>query len=119
VAWRRGDPDRVVQLRLTRFELLKGLGLADPSATDLPIFPNWPDVPRIARAVGAHLVARPDAPPALLIADHGVTVWGADLSQARNRLECLESMCHVLCLTGAGDGSPVTPARDLAKGAPS
>lgn len=28
--------------------------------------------------------------PALLVARHGVYVWGDDLMQARHRLECLE-----------------------------
>jgi methylthioribose-1-phosphate isomerase len=85
-------------LRLERFELLKGLGLADPSRTELPVFRNWPEVPRIADEIAAHLAATPDAPPGLLIAGHGITTWGADLAQARNRLECLEAICQLLVL---------------------
>ena len=88
------------RLPLRDLELLKGLGLADPSATELPVFANRPEVDRIAREVADHLSDRPGAPPALLIADHGVTVWGRDLAQARNRLECVEAMCHLLLLTG-------------------
>ncbi|MEC4015439.1 methylthioribulose 1-phosphate dehydratase [Streptomyces sp. H27-D2] len=88
-------------LHLERFELLKGLGLTDPSSTDLPVFPNWPQVPRIADDVHAHLRSTPGAPPGLLIADHGITTWGCDLAQARNRLECLEAICQLLLLTRA------------------
>ena len=88
------------ELALRDWELLKGLGLAGPSAAVLPVFANWPDVGRIAGEVAGHLADRPGAPPALLIADHGVTVWGRDLAQARNRLECVEAICHLLLLTG-------------------
>ncbi|MGW7117683.1 class II aldolase/adducin family protein [Streptomyces xanthophaeus] len=34
----------------------------------------------------------------MLIADHGITVWGSDLAQARNRLECFEAICQLLTL---------------------
>ncbi|WP_051823215.1 bifunctional S-methyl-5-thioribose-1-phosphate isomerase/methylthioribulose 1-phosphate dehydratase [Streptomyces sp. NRRL S-1448] len=87
-----------VPLPLRAFELLKGLGLADPAATHVPVFPNHADVGRIATEVAHHLQDRPEAPPALLIADHGITVWGRDLAQARNRLECLEAICRLVLL---------------------
>ncbi|OEV08209.1 methylthioribulose-1-phosphate dehydratase [Streptomyces nanshensis] len=108
VACRAGDPVRTRMLPLTGFELLKGLGLNDPAATDLPVFPNWKDVPRIAADVAGHLGHVPGAPPAFLITDHGITTWGHDLRQARNRLECLESICQLLLLTGS---DPVGPPR--------
>ncbi|MFC8589051.1 methylthioribulose 1-phosphate dehydratase [Streptomyces sp. NPDC057217] len=102
VACRAGHRTRLTSLRIERFELLKGLGLADPTGTEVPVFPNWPDVPRIAADVAGHLAATPQAPPALLITDHGVTTWGRDLAQVRNRLECLESICQLLLLAGSG-----------------
>ncbi|MGY4958716.1 methylthioribulose 1-phosphate dehydratase [Streptomyces sp. NEAU-S7GS2] len=101
VACRAGHRTRVTPLRIERFELLKGLGLADPARTEVPVFPNWPDVPRIASDVAGHLAATPDAPPGLLITDHGITTWGRDLAQARNRLECLESICQLQLLAGS------------------
>ena len=85
-------------LSLERFELLKGWGLPDPDNAEVPVFINWPLVDAIADEVGAYLAAEPEAPPALLIADHGATVWGADLAQARNRMECLEAICQLLLL---------------------
>ncbi|MFJ5552723.1 S-methyl-5-thioribose-1-phosphate isomerase [Streptomyces sp. NPDC093225] len=94
------------ELVLERYELLKGLGLADPSRTTLPVFANDPDVSRIAAHVHDHLVDRPGAAPALLITDHGITVWGRDLAQARNRLECVEAICQLHLLVG-----PTPPAR--------
>ncbi len=90
--------DRVSPLRLEHFELLKGLALADPAGTDLPVFPNWPDVGRIADDVAHYLERTPQAPPGLLIAHHGITTWGRDLAEARNRLECLEAICQLLVL---------------------
>ncbi|REK89834.1 S-methyl-5-thioribose-1-phosphate isomerase, partial [Streptomyces inhibens] len=96
-------------LPLRGFELLKGLGLRDPSATEVPVFPNHADVGRIATEVADHLRSRPKAPPALLIADHGITVWGRDLAQARNRLECMEAICHLVLLdAGNWPARPVT-----------
>lgn len=105
LACRSGAADRLSWLPLRDLELLKGLGLADPSRTELPVFPNWRDVARIAHDVAGHLAESPSAPPALLIADHGITVWGRDLAQARNRLECVEAMCQLLLLTGEPEAS--------------
>ncbi|MBL1098329.1 methylthioribulose 1-phosphate dehydratase [Streptomyces coffeae] len=102
MACRIGERDGTVTLPLERFELLKGLGLDDPARTELPVFRNWPDVRMIADEVADHLAARGDAPPALLIDHHGITTWGKDLAQARNRLECLEAICQLLTL-GARD----------------
>ncbi|MFD7919948.1 S-methyl-5-thioribose-1-phosphate isomerase [Streptomyces sp. NPDC059740] len=91
--------DRGLQrLTLRHFELLKGLSLDDPARTVLPVFANHRDVGRIAEEVAAYLARTPDAPPGLLIADHGITAWGADPAQARNHLECLESICELLLL---------------------
>ncbi|XTZ13637.1 S-methyl-5-thioribose-1-phosphate isomerase [Micromonospora echinospora] len=109
-----GRDTEPVMLPLSRFELLKGLGLADPSTAAIPVFPNWDDVPRIADAVEEHLTAHPSALPGLLIANHGVTVWGRDLSQALNRLECLESIFQIMCITAR----PELRRRDLERTAP-
>lgn len=101
VACRTGHRTHLNSLCIERFELLKGLGLSDPTRTEVPVFPNWPDVPRIAADVAGHLAATPQGPPALLITDHGITAWGRDLAQARNRLECLESICQLLLMAGS------------------
>jgi methylthioribose-1-phosphate isomerase len=36
----------------------------------------------------------------LFIAGHGITAWGTDLAQARDRVECLEAICELVTLTG-------------------
>jgi methylthioribose-1-phosphate isomerase len=89
-------------VRFADLELIKGLGVTDPRAVDIPVFPNWSDVPRIGQDVAAwlsgldgHVVA-----PVFLLAHHGITAWGPSLETARNRLECVEAMCQLILLTG-------------------
>ncbi|MDH6109382.1 methylthioribulose-1-phosphate dehydratase [Kitasatospora sp. MAP12-15] len=96
LAGRRGEE----ALRLADYELIKGLDVEDPRTVDIPVFPNWPDVPQIGSDVAAYAGrAGWPLPPVLLIAHHGATVWGPDLETARNRLECLEALCHLVLLT--------------------
>ncbi|GAA2934642.1 methylthioribulose 1-phosphate dehydratase [Streptomyces enissocaesilis] len=102
VAHRAGLDGATSVVHIERYELLKGLGLDDPAAAKLPVFPNWARVDRIAEDIAAHVPADPGCPPGLLIADHGITVWGQTLGQARNRLECLEALCQLLVLSPAG-----------------
>ncbi|WP_075739063.1 methylthioribulose 1-phosphate dehydratase [Streptomyces acidiscabies] len=81
-------------------ELAKGLGVTDPSRVVVPVFSNWADVPRIAADVRTYLgESGTSAPPALFIDRHGVTVWGHDLDQARDRLECIEELSRLTLLT--------------------
>lgn len=99
VAHRAAALEAVASVRVERFELLKGLGLKNPTFTDLPVFPNWPEVDRIADDVAAQLTDDREGPPGLLLADHGITTWGDSLGQAKNRLECLESLCQLLVIS--------------------
>ncbi|MFJ9635701.1 methylthioribulose 1-phosphate dehydratase [Streptomyces sp. NPDC101178] len=81
-------------------ELAKGLGVADPLRVELPVLANWTDVQRIAADAAAHLDPMPsNLAPALLVERHGVTVWGATLDQARDRLECVEELSRLALLT--------------------
>ncbi|MDT0269460.1 methylthioribulose 1-phosphate dehydratase [Streptomyces sp. DSM 44915] len=106
VACRYADRGRPGTLPLERFELLKGLGLADPSRAEVPVFPNWPQVARIADEVAEFLKGADRPPPGLLIADHGITVWGASLAQARDRLECFEAIAQLITLGVPPAGGP-------------
>ncbi|MET7468302.1 methylthioribulose 1-phosphate dehydratase [Micromonospora sp. NPDC005686] len=80
----------------TDLEIIKGLGLADPSKVVVPVFDNHAQVPRIADDVLDRIAA--DAPPVMLIGNHGATTWGPTLDIARNRMECLEAMCQLTLL---------------------
>ena len=85
-------------LRFSGYELIKGLGATQ--SVEIPVFVNHANVARIGADVERHLLERPDAPPVLVIAGHGITAWGADLAQARDRAECLEALCELVALTG-------------------
>jgi methylthioribose-1-phosphate isomerase len=85
-------------LRFSGFELIKGLGATE--TISVPVFANHSDVARIGAEIEHYLAERPDAPPILFIAGHGITAWGVDLAQARDRVECLEAMCELATLTG-------------------
>jgi S-methyl-5-thioribose-1-phosphate isomerase/methylthioribulose-1-phosphate dehydratase len=85
--------------RFERFEIIKGLGLARPDRADVTVVGNGSDVPTIAAAVSERFTAAPpEVPCALLLGHHGATTWGADLEQARNRLESLEWLCRLRLL---------------------
>jgi methylthioribulose-1-phosphate dehydratase len=84
-------------LPLPALEMLKGLGLWDqkPQAS-LALFDNLLDVPQIAAQIQQRFQAQPPQIPALMIRDHGVTVWGASLQQAYNRIEIVEFLMSYL-----------------------
>jgi len=86
-------------VRFTDFELIKGMGRPFVDTITIPVFPNWPEVPRIAAEVKDHYAASEgDTAPVLLIAHHGATAWGANLAEATDRLECLEALSHLALL---------------------
>ncbi|MFT7840925.1 methylthioribulose 1-phosphate dehydratase [Saccharothrix sp. BKS2] len=75
-------------VELRDLEMLKGFGRhAHDDLVVVPVVPNSQDMRVLGDAFEAGF--RPDV-PALLVARHGVYVWGDDLLQARHRLECLE-----------------------------
>lgn len=90
LAVHRLAPD-ATELLLPTLEMIKGLGIweQDPQV-GLALFQNYADVQKIAQAIGERFKASPPALPALMIRNHGVTVWGPSLQEAYNRLECLE-----------------------------
>ncbi|MFD6221075.1 S-methyl-5-thioribose-1-phosphate isomerase [Nocardia asteroides] len=99
--------DTVTPLRISGYELLKGFGLTDPATVEIPVFPNWPDVPRIGADIERYLRENPSAPPILFITGHGLTTWGDTLAQARDRAECLEALCELIARTGRTDATPL------------
>lgn len=73
---------------LRDLEMLKGFGrAAHDDLVTIPVIPNGQDMRVLGEAFErGH---RADT-PALIVARHGIYVWGEDLRQARHRLECLE-----------------------------
>jgi methylthioribulose-1-phosphate dehydratase len=80
-------------IRLAGYELLKLLpGISTHDAVvEVPVFTNDQDIPRLAATVDAHMKRHPQM-PAYVIAGHGLYAWGADVAQARWRVEALEFM---------------------------
>jgi methylthioribulose-1-phosphate dehydratase len=89
-------------VQLQDLEMLKGFGRqAHDDLVTIPVIPNGQDM----RVLGDVFERgyRADT-PALIVARHGIYVWGADLQQARHRLECLEWLLRFI-LEEAGRGS--------------
>jgi methylthioribulose-1-phosphate dehydratase len=73
---------------LRDLEMLKGFGrAAHDDLVTVPVIPNGQDMRVLGD--GFERGYRADT-PALIVARHGIYVWGDDLRQARHRLECLE-----------------------------
>ena len=98
-----GDPP-VPCRRYRGLELIKGWGLWEADAVaPLPIFPNWPDVTRIANEIEHFYRTTATAVPALVIRSHGITAWGEDDFAANRHLEVTEFLCQVALATAGRD----------------
>lgn len=84
---------------LPPLEMLKGLGIGaeNPTCT-LAIFMNHREVKQIAAAIDQRFQLNPPQVPALLIRDHGVTVWAPSTEAARNFVELLEYIFRYLVI---------------------
>ncbi|MEK7321518.1 MAG: methylthioribulose 1-phosphate dehydratase [Pseudomonadota bacterium] len=93
----RGGGTQATDLPLPPLEMIKGLGIWEENPrVALPLFANWLDVPAIAAEIEARFTAAPPPVPALMIHQHGVTVWGASLQEAYNRVEIVEFLMSYL-----------------------
>jgi methylthioribulose-1-phosphate dehydratase len=79
------------ELPLPALEMIKGLDIWEerPGVT-LPLFANLLDVPTIAAEIWRRFTIAPPVLPALMIHNHGTTVWGRSLQEAYNRVEIVE-----------------------------
>jgi methylthioribulose-1-phosphate dehydratase len=86
-----GRGSRDGQLALPPLEMLKGFGLwiEDPTVS-LPVFENYLEVPAIAQEIRQRFQQQSPSVPALLIKNHGVTVWGESFQSAFHHLEIAE-----------------------------
>ena len=84
-------------LPLPPLEMLKGLGvwLEQPQVT-MPVFENYLEVPRIANEISDRFQSSPPDVPALLIRNHGVTVWADSPVAAQNSVEIVEYIFRYL-----------------------
>jgi methylthioribulose-1-phosphate dehydratase len=92
------------EILLPPIEMLKGLGIWDENPQCMmPIFSNHHQVTQIAEdmrttyvAQASHFRSKPPQIPALLIRDHGVTVWGKSIEAATNYIEVAEYLFRYL-----------------------
>lgn len=73
-------------------ELIKAFNLwGQNDELFIPIIPNYAHIPSLAEAVSQHI--KSDA-GAVLIENHGITVWGKDAFEAKKLLEATEFLCQ-------------------------
>ncbi|MDX1253310.1 MAG: methylthioribulose 1-phosphate dehydratase [Gammaproteobacteria bacterium] len=81
----------VEEMPLPPLEMIKGLGVWEQHPeVALPLFDNILDVTQIAAAIERRFRATPPRLPALMIRNHGVTVWGGSAQEAYDRVEIVE-----------------------------
>ncbi|WKA54690.1 methylthioribulose 1-phosphate dehydratase [Planococcus shixiaomingii] len=69
-------------------ELIKAFGMWEEDALlSIPIIPNYADIPLLAEEFSQHLSSDKGA---VLIRNHGITVWGKDGFEAKKLLEACE-----------------------------
>jgi methylthioribulose-1-phosphate dehydratase len=78
-------------MRLPPIEMVKGFDIWQQNPkVDLPMFGNVLDVNRIAAEIENRFKKTAPALTALMVRDHGPTVWGASVQEAYNRFEILD-----------------------------
>ena len=78
-------------LRLPPIEMIKGFDIWQQNPkVDLPLFANHLDVAKIAKEIEMRFKKSKPAVTAVMIRDHGPTVWGRSPQEAYNRFEILD-----------------------------
>ena len=76
---------------LPAIEMLKGLGVWEENPqVAMPLFANYLEVPKIAKEISEYFAISSPSVPALLIRDHGITVWANSPAAAYNYVEIVE-----------------------------
>jgi len=84
-------------LPLPNLEMIKAFDIWEEMPNiSLPLFDNYLNVASISEEIHARFSASKPAIDALMIKNHGVTVWGNTIQQTFNRLEALEFIMSFL-----------------------
>lgn len=79
------------QMLLPPLEMIKGLDIWQQAPqANLPLFDNLLEVDKIAEQIQSRFQHNKPDVPALMIRDHGITVWGDSIQQTYNRVEIIE-----------------------------
>lgn len=90
-------------LPLPPLEMIKGLGVWEENpCIAMPIFSNHLEVSRIADDICTRFKDTKPQVPALLIRDHGVTVWADSLERANNYIEVVEYIFRYMVVSQSG-----------------
>ena len=96
----RGD-----SLRLPPIEMLKGLGIWQENPNiSLALFDNLLSLPMLAQSIAERFKDSLPQVPALLIRDHGVTVWADSTQSALNYIEVIEFIFRYILLEAQTPG---------------
>jgi len=91
-------------LPLPPLEMLKGLGVGqENSSVTVPVFTNHLQVSQIAIDIEKRFAVTPPQIPALLIRDHGITVWATSGEKSRNYIELLEYIFRYMVISSILD----------------
>ncbi len=87
------------QIQLPPLEMIKGLGIWEENPIcHLPLFDNHLSVPKISQEIlDRFSITKPEI-PALLIRNHGITVWATSTQNARNSIELIEYIFRYMVL---------------------
>jgi methylthioribulose-1-phosphate dehydratase len=78
-------------LPLPALEMIKGFGIWEENPqVSIPVFENHLEVSQIAAEISDRFSTAPPQISALLLRNHGVTVWANSLPSARNYIELVE-----------------------------
>lgn len=73
---------------IERVELIKAFNIWDEDAhIEVPVLPNYADIPKIAALVESRLDPKV---PGILLRNHGIYAWGANVFEAKRHLEAFE-----------------------------
>ncbi len=85
------------QMLLPPLEMIKGLDIWQQNPeVNLSLFENLLDVAEISQQIQIRFKHTPPEIPALMIRDHGITVWGNSLQQTYNSVEIIEFIMSYL-----------------------
>lgn len=80
--WERGS------IPVEGVELIKALNIwEEDAAIEIPLLPNYADIPRIAELVAGAIAPRI---PGIVLRKHGIYAWGANAFEAKRHLEAFE-----------------------------
>lgn len=75
-------------------ELIKAFNIWEEDAEiQIPVLPNYADIPRIAELVAGRIVPRV---PGIILRNHGIYAWGANAFEAKRHLEAFEFLFEYL-----------------------